>query len=1212
MARARPPPARSVQTPEALAALRAWLKQLPTTARERGEDLFAQGAVERVWPGADHYVEGKVNDEEPCSVTLFLTLGKWTARCTCDRRNDCQHTYAAARGWLQTAETGALPTPVPDEPPAPQPERASLSLKPAPERPEPPSKIAFREHWSPRLAKKLGRPLTAAEDNMLENLAALFSDFVAGHGIIYPGTILRHGFEYTPVSGAPLHSPAYAGWWDPQAAPADPWALWQYMAFDYELDGREIPEAFRPQTDIASTRTGIEQRSIQNDLATWQRALAVAEDSPALRQHPATSDLAGLRVRVRPEGGLVVEVRSRSGVGTGKAWRQPPQKWYVALASARPIDFELLTPSETALGIALAAECAAGMPPPGPRQPLPAEAAANLLRTRAARDAFVLPDGKPFAVEPYPLALQAALQPGSSERLDLQLVTPDGRDATRATLVALKPAPLYYFEEKVWPGPPPIPNAALPTAALADTRLMSRLRSVGLRLPAQLEQNVRRILLRPVLKCWLTSMPDDEDVLEFHAVLVARADDLPIEQQYMESGWHWTARGAPPPRKPGDPLLEFDLEPAQAASARLPDFGLAWREWQAEWVRPVGEDFPDEFIAWHASLPPGIKVDASPGLANLLGPPLRGHIEFSAATAESLGRDWFNVSVKLRIADTTLSADEIALLAKARGKWVALPKHGWRRLEVDASSPEALERLGLDTADVLADGRTHTHRVHALQLAGEADALEAQDARLAAALRERARSLATQPAPNLPTGLRATLRPYQLEGYHFLSHLSSLGLGGVLADDMGLGKTVQTLAWLLNLYETHPAGGESFRVLVVCPKSVTHGWLTETERFAPSLKAVSFDPMRLGPGSKVDSHLLVANYTQLRLNAAWFKSRQWDAVVLDEGQFIKNPSSQVATVARALLAKHRIVLTGTPIENRLSDLWSLFAFSQPGLLGTQGAFRRQYNDANPAAHERLHRRVRHFLLRRTKAQAAPELPSRTEDDLIVELEGAQRTLYDAELKRARNQLLGIDSAAALAAVRFNVLSSLLRLRQICCHPALIDPVHRDLPSAKLEALLERVEELQDEGHQVLVFSQFVEMLEIIRSRLVAADIGHLMLTGQTENRAELVDEFQRDKSKTVFLLSLKAAGFGLNLTAASYVILYDPWWNPAAEAQAIDRTHRIGQTQPVVAYRLLAEGTVEEKIRHLQHEKAALAAAVVQEESLSSILDLDSLKQILA
>jgi SNF2 family DNA or RNA helicase len=391
---------------------------------------------------------------------------------------------------------------------------------------------------------------------------------------------------------------------------------------------------------------------------------------------------------------------------------------------------------------------------------------------------------------------------------------------------------------------------------------------------------------------------------------------------------------------------------------------------------------------------------------------------------------------------------------------------------------------------------------------------------------------------------------------------------------------------------------------------VIHGWLVESARFSPSLNATAFMPGSFA--GALTSSLLVANYTQLRIHAEWFRQQAWDAVVLDEGQFIKNPGSQVAAAARALPSRHRLVLTGTPIENRLMDLWSLFAFVQPGLLGTQASFRRQHAQADTASLGRLHRRVRHFLLRRTKAQAAPELPSRTEDELIVELEGEQRVLYEAELKRARAQILGVETGHALTQIRFNVLASLLRLRQICCHPALVDPAHRNLPSAKLDALLERLEELAEEGHQVLVFSQFVEMLELIRDRLIAERIGFLMLTGSTENRAELVDEFQRDRSKTVFLLSLKAAGFGLNLTAASYVILYDPWWNPAAEAQAIDRTHRIGQTQPVVAYRLLAENTVEEKIRALQREKASLASSVVQEDNLAAILDLDSLRQILA
>ncbi len=1214
MPRVRPPHVRSVQTPEALTALGAWLATWPEPVRKRGDAAVAAGQVKKVWAGADHYVEAQVVDEELFGVTLFLTLGKWSSRCSCEQRGNCPHAYAAALVWL--AEANTRPGTIGIRPDASGEAEAAPPVAPPPPLTLPaPSRAAFREHWTPVLGRKLGRPLTEADTRHLENLAALFGEFVQAHGTLYPGALLRHGFEYTPPPGAPLHAPAYPGWWDNTNAPADPWALWQFIAHDYERHGRPIPEVLQPLTNTAALPALIEERQVQQELAAWRRAFAGSSESASPgRTHAATAEIAGLRARVRLEGGLAIETRP----GPGKPWRSPPQKWFALLATARPIDFEHLSPAEAALGIALASECAAGMPPPTLRQPLPAEATANLFRTRAVREAIVLPDGKPFVIEPHPLVLEARTSTRGGERLELRLVTPDGRDAARATMITLRPSPLYYFDQRAWPGPPPMPAAPLPVAALGDSRLMSRLRAAGLRLPAELERNVRRITLHPVLQCRLTPSPNDEQTMEFHARLLARAEDLPVEQHWIKTGWQWTPRGAPAPHRPGEPLLEFDLALAQAASARLADFELEWHDWQNEWGRPVGEDFPDAFIAWHATLPPGLKVDASPGLAHLLGPPVQGHVEFTATPAEAAGRDWFNLTVKLRVSDTTLTPDEIALLTKARGKWVNLPRRGWRRLEVAtgesaASTDAALDRLGLDADDVIADGRAHTHRVHTLQLAAEANLLDARDAKLATALRERARSLTAAPPPPLPAGLKATLRPYQIEGYHFLVHLSVLGLGGVLADDMGLGKTVQTLAWLLHLAETRPADAAPLRVLVVCPKSVTHGWLVETARFTPGLHAVPFDPVR--PNSHLSppaSGLLIANYTQLRLNADWFKAQTWDAVVLDEGQFIKNPGSQVATVTRALPTQHRVVLTGTPIENRLTDLWSLFAFAQPGLLGTQSSFRRHYQVANSAAHARLHRRVRHFLLRRTKAQAAPDLPSRTEDDLIVALEGEQQKLYDAELKRARAHLLGVDTNAALGAVRFNVLSSLLRLRQICCHPALVDPAHRNLPSAKLDALLERVEELGDEGHQVLVFSQFVEMLELIRGRLAAAGIGHLMLTGQTENRAELVEEFQTDRSKTVFLLSLKAAGFGLNLTAASYVILYDPWWNPAVEAQAIDRTHRIGQTQPVVAYRLIAEGTVEEKIRALQREKAALAAAVVQEESLASILDLDSLRQILA
>ncbi|MFA6288540.1 MAG: DEAD/DEAH box helicase [Opitutaceae bacterium] len=990
-------------------------------------------------------------------------------------------------------------------------------------------------------------------------------------------------------------------------------------------DGRNPDDIVPVASTLFASPATVSERALETELAGWLRALPSAEERAFAEKAGPFAGLAGLRVRLDVSGGWQVETLTSAD----KPWKAPSQKWLTDLAALRPADFETLPPAEAALAAALAAEYRLSPVRLSPKH-LPSSAVIGLLRTQAARAALAMPDGGPLVIEPLPLVPEAVASAAKPNQLDVRLVAPDGRVADDAVLITPRPEPLYLFDKRVWRGPPPIPSAKLPVSALTDARLLPRLRAAGLRLPAGLAAEVRVVTMRPLLKCWLSPAFDGAE-RDFHAQLIARAENPPCEQQWAgaPAGWHWSKNAAPPPRIAGEPVIEFDLSTARAASSYFGNFRLVWDGWADSWTRPVNNAFPDEFLTWHSAQLPSLDVELSPELASLLGAPLRAEIDVSIAAAPGSEQDWFDLTVGLRVADTSLSADEIALLLKARGKWVHLPRHGWRRVEtaasLDAKTTATLDRLGLTAEDVFTGGRPAKHRLHVLQLALEAEALAQRDAMLVHVLQDRAARIAALPPATLPSGLRATLRPYQIEGFQFLSHLSAQGFGGVLADDMGLGKTVQTLAWLLHLANARGSArsGEReqpdsapapFRTLIVCPKSVTHGWLAETARFTPDLGIAAFSTDGQSATAAVANgpQLLVANYTQLRLNAPSFRAVAWDVVVLDEGQFIKNPGSQVAVTARSLRAKHRVVLTGTPIENRLADLWSLFAFAQPGLLGDQAGFRRQYNEADPAALARLHRRVRHFLLRRTKAQAAPDLPSRTEDEIIVELEGGQRKLYDAELKRARAQLLGVETTKALDAVRFHVLASLLRLRQICCHPALVDPVHATLPSAKLEALLERVEELAEEGHQVLVFSQFVQMLEIIRDRLVAGGIGHLMLTGATENRAALVNTFQTDPTKTVFLLSLKAAGFGLNLTAASYAILYDPWWNPAAEAQAIDRIHRIGQTKPVIAYRILAEHTVEEKIRLLQREKAALAAAVVQEESLATVMDLESLKRILA
>jgi SNF2 family DNA or RNA helicase len=483
-----------------------------------------------------------------------------------------------------------------------------------------------------------------------------------------------------------------------------------------------------------------------------------------------------------------------------------------------------------------------------------------------------------------------------------------------------------------------------------------------------------------------------------------------------------------------------------------------------------------------------------------------------------------------------------------------------------------------------------------------------------AMLTRRASEIQTSVTPPLPKKIKATLRPYQETGYHFLAYLTTNRFGGILADDMGLGKTLQALTWLAWMHQAPlPAKTKHAPTLVVCPKSVMDNWRTESARFFPTLKVQTWSRDAAGAigKGKAAPDLLIIHYQQLRQHERLLQGISWLAVILDEAQYIKNPTSQTAKSACALRSQHRLALSGTPVENRLLDLWSIMNFAQPGALGSKSYFTKNFDaKADPLARRRLAARVRPFLLRRTKKEVASDLPERTEEDLIVEMDGTQAALYKAELKRARVMLLKANTSKALDGMRFHILSSLLRLRQICCHPTLIGTTEKNPESAKVEALMDLLEPLMEEGYKVLIFSQFVEMLEIIKTEITQREWPHFLLTGSTDDRGPLVEKFQAHEGNAVFLISLKAGGAGLNLTAASYVVLFDPWWNPAVEAQAIDRTHRIGQTQNVIAYRLLVKDSIEEKIRQLQKQKSALAGDVLGEDA-GSALTLDDFKFLL-
>ncbi|HZU38064.1 MAG TPA: DEAD/DEAH box helicase, partial [Gemmataceae bacterium] len=472
-----------------------------------------------------------------------------------------------------------------------------------------------------------------------------------------------------------------------------------------------------------------------------------------------------------------------------------------------------------------------------------------------------------------------------------------------------------------------------------------------------------------------------------------------------------------------------------------------------------------------------------------------------------------------------------------------------------------------------------------------------------------------------PAGFVGQLRGYQRDGLGWLHFLQKFGFGGCLADDMGLGKTVQVLALLESRREQRAAASNGQHMppsLVVVPKSLVFNWKEEAARFTPALKVLDHTGMaRLQPGPHFqDYDLILTTYGTLRRDAAELKDIQFDYCILDEAQAIKNASTASAKASRLLQANHRLILSGTPVENHLGELGSLFEFLNPGMLGTASVFQLTGAGArNPSEETRqlLAKALRPFILRRTKEQVAKDLPEKLEQTIHCELDAEQRKRYDELRDHYRRSLLGRIESVGLNKAKMQVLEALLRLRQAACHPGLIDKKRADEPSAKLDNLLPQLAEVLDGGHKVLVFSQFTSFLAIVRDRLDKDGIAYEYLDGRTRDRAARVERFQNDPDCKLFLISLKAGGLGLNLTAAEYVFLLDPWWNPAVEAQAIDRAHRIGQTKPVFAYRLIAKDTVEEKVLELQKTKRDLADAIINaDNSLIRNLGREELELLLS
>lgn len=1192
-----------------------FLKLFPAEVRRKGEALFRSGRVLELnaeTPGTDY--AAAVQDGEDHAVSLRYEDDQgWGGNCSCLKPSICEHLYAAMSALLAEYRTAAV-------------RGLSSSMRSAVAR-------LAESRWKQKvagnretneLAERVqaakGQKLSSPELSFLRKVHTVYTRCCQSRRITY--------WDFQEM-GLPLQDYSWAELKIWPAFPKDEYEFWLYVAHALQEKGSRIPDFMALITDFSI---------IQERLERWKRTLEVEEWKRKLR---------GLGEEPNSQAPDSFEIDLRLALKEDEArleWRQPDKAGFEPLKQSQ---FRQLMESEEEGCLHLTPEAELiwqvfryGFeyePRPKLAYDLLGEPGVlnRLLRMRTVESRIVNAAGEPLTRQLQPLRWEVTPAMDAQDDYRLRLVQADGSPAPRFLAVLSGRPTLYLTAQGLFTGPEAAPDVLepdqenrIPAAAIENAEGVAFLESLGVQLPPSLGQRVRTISYQVAITCELRhSFPagnEEECVIQ----VIAEAPDG-HQTSYTGSSWKETHRRESR-RKPGDPgeIVRYDsaalrqvpklLAPLNMKSAVYTD-GLRLR---------VTRRFPETFTGWLKSLPPSILVQLKGELASLASAEVAGRVKLDVTEVEI---DWFDLRVGLDVADTTLTPSEIKLLLNAKGGYVRLKGKGWRRLQFDLSEEEdeRLSRLGLSPRELSAEPQ----RLHALQLADDAAKKFLPEPQVVQ-IQRRAGEIKARVAPAVPAAVIGDLRPYQLEGFHFLAYLSTNRFGGILADDMGLGKTLQALAWLVWLREQKVAGERdpgarsdsdprkpaeekspvNTTALVVCPKSVMDNWHAEAARFVPGLRVKVWSAGDLRDFgrqlSTADVHVL--NYSQLRLLGEALGSLRWLAAILDEGQYIKNPNSQTAQIARSLRAEHRLILSGTPIENRLMDLWSLMAFAMPGILSSRAQFGRLYDaKGDPFARRRLAARVRPFVLRRTKGQVAKDLPERIEEDLFCEIEGEQETLYRAELKRAQQLLLGIRTQKELAQQQFHFLTSLLRLRQVCCHPRLMKP-DSTASSAKTEALLEQIGPLMEEGQKVLVFSQFVEMLDILQPLLVEQGWPVFYLAGQTENRGELVRQFQSAEGPAVFLISLKAGGFGLNLTAASYVILFDPWWNPAVENQAIDRTHRIGQTNNVIAYRLLIKNSIEEKIRELQKHKKALADDVLGEEKFAQSLTLEDLRFLFA
>ncbi len=1207
--------------------IREEMAGMSPATRSRGEKYFTGGRVRNLRRGPeDGEFLADVQGTELYQVRVALDEnGLDGEECSCPLGGDCKHVYATLKALLVEHTQGSVRSL--SEGAKDLPSVATAAKPPADD------SMSFPE----QVAASLARNLTATEKSFLVRLNKLFLQcrqrgHITGWDFQELGLPLGGGYSWDALKIWP-------------SVPDKVRRFWLYLARELHKRGKIIPDFLQPVTDFSELDAEMRRWQRVQEITKWKSALGQAAKYTADAPSEESVEQIDLRIALR-ETGAELEWKLPGQAGFSGLKQNQMREWQRRFQGG---EAELTTQGEwiwpvfeqrLMYGARLALEY---------YEEAAQRALARLFRLPGMAAHLVNPRGEPFQFAAEPLHWQLTEPADANGDYSLRLARADGSAPGKLLCVLGSRAPLYVTDTEVLRGPAqpatvldPRGENRIPVVALETRGGVTLLHSLGVPMPARLRDRVRVVPMTLQFQCLL--QPTYPGANSEHCIILPRVLDENGRAQETWNGFNWERAGklAEKEAKKNGTIVIPDRGALASPLLLLAGLDAKWEMYRGGFTLRVTKKFPELFAGWLKSLPPHVQVELKGDLATLTAEAVAGSVKLDVAEAEDI--DWFDLRVVLDVNDTTLTQDELKLLLNARGGYVRLEGKGWKRLQFNltAEDDEQLSKLGLNPRELTAEPQ----RLHALQLADKAAKKFLNEPQYEQ-IERRAGEIKARVTPDLPATIHAELRPYQTEGFHFLAYLSANNFGGILADDMGLGKTLQTLAWLEYLRAQVPpaprrdvgpdsadstsqvpqtpltkiaptrrdAGGTgtgTLPSLVVCPKSVTDNWRAETERFVTGLRVKIWTAGELKTmAAHLDSaDLHVINYNQLRLLGESLAKVRWLAVILDEGQYIKNPSSITAQIARGLRAQHRLVLSGTPIENRLTDLWSLMTFAMPGSVGSRAQFAKMFDAKDdPFARRRLAARVRPFLLRRTKSQVAKDLPDRTEEDLFCDIEGEQKTLYRAELKRAQAMLLGMQSPKQLAEHRFHFLTSLLRLRQICCHPRLVKPDSK-APSAKVEALIDQLEPLMEEGHKVLVFSQFVEMLDILRDEITARKWPQFYLAGSTENRGQLVKDFQAAEGAAVFLISLKAGGFGLNLTAASYVVLFDPWWNPAVENQAIDRTHRIGQTRNVMAYRLLIKNSIEEKIRALQKQKTALADDVLGEEKFSQSLTLDDLRYL--